>query len=199
MAEYASSPNAFYRYNFPVVISLMIICMLVIFGLVGLVLYQVLHRPLPYFVAVAPNGKKMPLASYDEPNFLPNTVLTWASKAAVAAYTFNFVNYDKQMQLVRPFFTTDGWQNYQSSLQGLINTIVTNKLMVNSVVSGPPIIANQGNEGDGYQWRIQMPFLVTYQSAETKTQKNFMVQMTVRKVQTQVDPSGIGIDQFAMS
>ncbi len=198
MAEYASSSNAFYRYNFPIMIFLMIICMFFIFALVGILLYEVLHRPLPVFAAVAPNGKQMPLTAYDEPNYLPNTILKWSSKAAVAAYTFNFVNYEKQMSLVRPYFTPDGWNNYQSSLQGLINDIVANKLIVNSVVSGPPIIATQGDEGDGYQWNIQMPFLVTYQSAETQKQNNFMVQMTVKKVQTHIDPNGMGVDQFIM-
>jgi intracellular multiplication protein IcmL len=125
--------------------------------------------------------------------------LRWASKAATVAYTFDFVNYNTQTAAARPYFTEDGWQDYLNSVNNLINTIVQNQLFVNGVVSGAPVISNQGNiPGRGYVWRVQIPFLVTYQSANTTSKQNYFVIISIVKVPTYVNKQGIGIDQFVM-
>lgn len=191
-----------YRYQ-PFYQALMLVLLGGIFLLLifaGVAMYQVIHRPLPLFTAVAADHKQMQLTAFDQPNLLPETLLRWASKAAVAAYTFDFVNYEKQAELARPYFTSDGWNDYQNSLGGLIETIKQNQLFVNSVVAGPPVISNQGDlPGRGYSWRVQIPFLVTYQSAGVSTRRDFTVVLTIVKVPTDVNPMGIGIDQFFMA
>src|SRR5262245_4698166 len=90
----------------------LIAAIFLILSLLVLVFYQIHHRPLPVFKAVAANGQEMTLISSSEPNLLPNTLIQWASKAAVAAYTFDFVHYNKQAALARPYFTDAGWGSY---------------------------------------------------------------------------------------
>ena len=180
------------------IFSLIVGIFLILLMLV-LVLYQIHHRPLPQFSAVAPNGQEMILTSSNEPNLLSSTLIQWASKAAVAAYTFDFVNYNKQAALARPYFTEAGWVHYIDSIGGLIQTIKQNQLLVNGVVTGAPVISNQGVlPGQGYVWRVQMPFLVTYQSSEGTSKKSFTVIVTIVRVPTWKNPAGIGIDQFVM-
>jgi intracellular multiplication protein IcmL len=177
----------------------LILTLFLLLGMVVLILYQLFHRPLPVFEAINTKQERMVLASFNEPNYLPGTLIRWASKAAVASYTFDFVNYNKQINNAAPFYTDAGWLDYKNSLARLISSITQKQLFVNSVVSGPPVIALQGlMAGKGYVWRIQLPFLVTYQSAETVSRENYFVVMTVVKVPTTLDPSGIGIDQFVM-
>jgi intracellular multiplication protein IcmL len=185
----------YYHYSVLALIAALFLIVL----LVILILYQVHHRPLPQFNAVSPTGQQMTLTSYNEPNLLPNTLMQWASKAAVAAYTFDFVNYNKQASLARPYFTEAGWKDYINSVADLIQTIKKNQLLVNGVVSGIPVISNQGDlTGRGYVWRIQMPFLVTYQSSEGTSKKAFNVTITIVRVPTWKNPAAIGIDQFVM-
>jgi len=186
------------KYYYPCIFALIAVIILNLL-LLTVLLYQVHHRVLPEFNAQAPNGQQMVLTAYNEPNLLPNTLIQWASKAAVAAYTFDFVNYDKQASLVRPYFTDAGWNDYVRSISGLIQTIKQNQLLVNGVVSGTPVISNQGDlTGRGYVWRVQMPFLVTYQSSEGTSKKSFNVAISIIRVPTWKNPSGIGIDQFVM-
>jgi hypothetical protein len=185
-----------YSQGFLMILTVAIIVMLLA---ASLVLYQIMHKPLPSFVAVAPDGKEMSLIAHNEPNYLPETLTRWAKKAVVAAYTFDFANYDKQLDLARPFFTAPGWENYINSIRDLIQSITANQLFVNGVVTGAPVISNQGDIGNGYRWVIQLPFLVTTQSAETTVQKKYMVTLTVVKIPTQINPVGIGIDRFVMS
>jgi intracellular multiplication protein IcmL len=197
--QYIPRSNDFYRNHYHhVIIGLMIVIVLMTIA-VGVVLYQMFHRPLPVFSAAQPSGEKMLLISFDEPNLLPDTILRWASKAATAAYTFDFVNYNKQISAARPYFTEAGWQSYLQGINGVIDTARKGQLFINGIVAGTAVISNQGPlPGKGYVWRIQIPFLVTYQTANGLTKRNYLVVLTIMRVPTQVNPQGIGIDQFVM-
>jgi intracellular multiplication protein IcmL len=188
-----------YRDSSQQLIYILIISMLVVLGVVTLVLLQVMNRPLPHFYEQRPDHKEVPLRPYEEPNYLPQTILNWASTAAVGSYTFNFANYEKTMPLVRHYYTSGGWVAYQNAVSNVISRIVKAQLIVQGVVAGPPVISNQGPlPGHGYSWRVQIPFLVTYLSAgESRSQKYFVIMLIV-KVPTTADPQGIGIDSFVM-
>lgn len=197
-ARVNSRSNEFYRDHFQKLIIALVVAIFLMLGMLFVVLYQLSHRPLPVFYATNQEGR-IRLVPYFEPNLLPSTLLQWASKATVAAYTFDFVNYNRQIAQARPYFTSAGWDDYQRSISNLISTITKNQLFVNGVVSGPPIIVNQGDlEGRGYLWRLQLPFLVTYQSAETLQKQSFTVILTIKKIPTTENPSALGIDQFVM-
>lgn len=197
--QYIPRNNDFLRHHYHHVIIGIMGLIVVMFICVGVVFYQLLNRPLPQFNAAQPDGKRMLLIPYDEPNLLPDTILRWSSKAATIAYTFDFVRYNEQIAAARPYFTEDGWQDYLRSVNNLISTIVQNQLFINGVVSGTPVISNQGPlPGRGYVWRIQIPFLVTYQSANLTTKRSFFVVLSIVRVPTSVNKQGIGIDQFVM-
>ncbi|MBV8801697.1 MAG: DotI/IcmL/TraM family protein [Gammaproteobacteria bacterium] len=191
--------NSFYINNYQTffVVTLIIVCLGLI--VVGVLFYQFFHRPDPIYSAVTPKNQQLMLTPESEPNLLPSTLITWANKAVVAAYTFNFVNYDSELSKARPYFTEAGWNVYGALIAPVIQTVKQNQLFVSGVVVGPPVISNQGElPGKGYVWRIQLPFLVTYQSADNISQQSFTVILTIVKVPTWINPTGIGIDQFVM-
>lgn len=197
--QYVPQNNDFFRNHYHHVIICVIGLLFLLIIVLAILFYQVMNRPLPQFNAVQGDGKTMLLIPNEQPNLLPDTILRWASKAATVAYTFDFVNYNSQTAAVRPYFTEDGWQDYLNSVNSLINTIVQNQLFVNGVVAGAPVISNQGNiPGRGYVWRVQIPFLVTYQSANTTSKQRYFVIISIVKVPTNVNKQGIGIDQFVM-
>lgn len=197
--QYVPQNNDFFRNHYHHVIICVIGLLFLLIIVLAILFYQVMNRPLPQFNAVQGDGKTMLLIPNEQPNLLPDTILRWASKAATVAYTFDFVNYNSQTAAVRPYFTEDGWQDYLNSVNSLIKTIVQNQLFVNGVVAGAPVISNQGNiPGRGYVWRVQIPFLVTYQSANTTSKQRYFVIISIVKVPTNVNKQGIGIDQFVM-
>lgn len=197
---YIPKDNGFYRKHYHHVIYGVMGLIVLMMVAMGFMFYQVYYRPLPQFTAVQKDGKSMLLIPYDEPNLLPDTILRWASKAATLAYTFDFVNYNAQTAAVRPYFTEDGWNDYLGSVNRLIATVIQNQLFVNGVVEGTPVISNQASDfpGKGYVWRVQIPFLVTYQTANTSVKKEFIVILSIVKVPTSYNKQGIGIDQFLM-
>src|SRR3990167_1014166 len=198
--RYVPRDKHFYRDHYHRFIYALMIIIVLMMIVVTVVLTQIFNRPLPVFHATLPDGKRSMLTSFERPNVLPDTIIKWASKAAIAAYTFNFVNYNDQIKIARPYFTDAGWRDYIASVNDLVNTVVQNSLFVNGVVAGTPVIANHGPLlGRKWVWRVQIPFLVTYQSANTTRVRNFYVTLTIVSIPTNVNPQGIGIDQFVMS
>src|SRR3990167_6078631 len=167
--------GAFYKESSHFLILVLMIEIAISISVVAFLMYIVSHRPMSLFYAVQENGNSIALTSYQEPNLLPDTIIRWASKAAATAYNFDFVHYKEQLAEVRPYFTLAGWQDYTAALQGPVTSVIKNQLFVNGVVTGPPVISNQGNYPErGYVWRVQIPFLITYQSANKTSQQNYL-------------------------
>ena len=97
VARSDAEKNLFYKDFYQQVLYLFLFIVMAVYAAAGYLFYQVTHRPLPQFSAVMPDGRGMVLSSYDEPNLMPATLVRWASKAAVAANTFNFVDYKSQI------------------------------------------------------------------------------------------------------
>ena len=168
-------------------------------SLLGLMLiYIVTHPPAPKYFATSINGRITPLVPLDEPNQSDASILQWANQAAIAAFTYNFVNYRTELQSASGYFTADGWQQFLSALKDSNNldAVKAKKLVVSAVASSAPVFLQKGILNGRYAWRIQMTVLVTYQSASEFSQQNLTVTMLVTRIDPLNSPSGIGIAQF---
>lgn len=194
------SNNKFYRIYYSQLILFGMVLIAVMMLIIAIIFYELYTQPLPKFQAQQPDGKQMVLTPFTEPNLQSETLLKWASKAASTAFTFNFVNHNTQLNTMKPYFTEDGWRDFSRAISGTVDRAVANQLFVYGVVTGAPIVKNQGElPGKGYSWRIQIPFLVTF-STLSGSQKsyNYYVVMTLVSVPTHINPQGVGIDQFLM-
>jgi hypothetical protein len=198
--QYQAHDAEYYNIAYPYLIFtiMIVIVLIMIAGL--LLIYQLKNRPISTFYAKNSKGEQRLLGVYAVPNFLPETITRFASKAATVAYTFSFNNIEANLNLAKPYFTESGWEGYRASVSGVINNVSANQLFVNSIVYGTPVISNQGELPDkGYTWRVQIPLLVVYESANSSSTQKYIVILTIVKVPTHINPRGIGVDQFVMS
>jgi len=192
--------NKFYRDGQRKLITLTLISALTNVALVMMLGYIVSHPPEPKYFATSINGRITPLFALNAPNQSDSAVLQWANQAAIAAFSYNFVNYRSELQASSGFFTAEGWTQFLDALQQSNNleAVKAKKLIVSAVATRAPIILQKGILNGRYAWRIQMPLLVTYQSASEFSQQNSVVTMLVTRVSTLNSPRGIGIDQFVV-
>ena len=192
--------NNFYRDGQRKIIVVLLISMLANFALASMLIYILMHPPAPKYFATTINGRITPLFALDEPNQSDSAVLQWANTAAIAAYTYNFVNYRTELQAASSFFTPEGWAQFLSALQDSNNldAVKAKKLIVSAVATRAPIILQEGLLNGVYAWRVQMPLLVTYQSASEFNQQNNVVTMLITRISTLNSPRGIGISQFVV-
>ncbi|ARG96824.1 type IVB secretion system apparatus protein IcmL/DotI [Legionella micdadei] len=192
--------NEFYRDGQRKTILALLFSILINFVLASLLVYMITHPPAPKYFATSINGRITPLYPLDEPNQSDSAVLQWANQAAIAAFTYNFVNYRDELQASSGFFTADGWTQFLTALQqsNNLDAVKAKKLIVSAVATRAPIILQKGLLNGVYSWRVQMPILVTYQSASEFSQQNNVVTMLITRVSTLNSPRGIGIAQFVV-
>ena len=192
--------NNFYRDGQRKVLLVLLISIFGNFVLAAMLTYIVTHPPAPKYFATSINGRITPLFPLNEPNQSDPAVLQWANQAAIAAFSYNFVNYQSELQASSGFFTAEGWDQFLSALQDSNNldAVKAKKLIVSAVATRAPVILQKGILNGRFAWRVQMPLLVTYQSASEFTQQNNVVTMLISRVSTLNSPRGIGISQFVV-
>lgn len=190
--------NEFYRDNYRRFTVVLIISILINVILAIVILYLITHPPKPKYFATTINGEITEITPIDQPNQSDSAILQWTNQAAIAAFTYNFVNYRQELQAASSFFTPQGWRQFLNALNDSNNlqAVREKRLVVSAVATRAPIILEKGRLNGTYSWRVQMPILVTYQSASEFSQQNNTVTMLVQRVSTLNSPRGIGISQF---
>ncbi|KTD21064.1 type IVB secretion system apparatus protein IcmL/DotI [Legionella londiniensis] len=192
--------NKFYRDGQRKIVLVLLVSLIANLVLAFILGYIVTHPPAPKYFATSINGRITPLFPLNEPNQSDSAVLQWANQAAIAAFTYNFVNYRSELQAASGFFTAEGWSQFLAALEesNNLDAVRAKKLVVSAVATRAPIILQKGILNNRYSWRVQMPILVTYQSASEFSQQNNVVTMLITRVSTLNSPRGIGIAQFVV-
>ena len=103
--------------------------------------YLITHPAKPKYFATSINGRVTPLTQLDMPNQADSAVLQWANQAAIASFTYNFVNYHEELKAASVYYTTDGWRSFIDGLNKSNNleVVKSKKLIVSAVATKAPI------------------------------------------------------------
>ena len=192
--------NNFYRDNFRRMVTLCLFLLVIMAGLVGYLYYQWLEKPLPTYFATTTDGKLFQMEPMERPFLNEAQLNQWVVEAAVAAYSYNFVNYREALQEVKQYFTENGYRQFLDALKTSRNleAVQTKKLVSTAVATGAPVIVNQGILNNAYAWRIQLPMKVTYQSANELIPQNIIVTILVTRVPIWQSAKGVAIESFVV-
>lgn len=197
--------NNFYRDNYR---RLMIVCI----GLITLTaclgswaIYERTNKPAPQYFATTYDGKLIPLIPLSDPSLNDNQLLQWAVEAAIASYSFNYVNYRKALQDLRSYFTKDGYQYFLNALKisNNLEAVISKKMVVTATPTGSAIILNKGVTSDGanqgiYRWQVQLPMVINFENQSTPITQYVILNMTIVRVPTLESPSGVGISSYVI-
>lgn len=199
--EIVALRNEFYKDRQRKIVLALLISMAINLVQMTMLVYVVTHPPAPQYFATSINGRITPLYPLDEPNQSDSAVLQWANQAAIAAFTYSFVNYRDELQAASVFFTPEGWDQFMGALKesNNLDAVRAKKLVVSAVATRAPIILQKGVLNGRFSWRVQMPVLVTYQSASEFSQQNVVVTLLITRISTLNSPRGIGISQMIVS
>jgi intracellular multiplication protein IcmL len=191
----------FYRDSYRRVVTALLVMIVLCLILAITVYYLATHRPEPRYFATSTDGRITPIYPLTAPMVSDSALLQWANQAAIAAYTYNFQTWRKELQDASEYFTPDGWRDFEAQLQSSRNleTVLTKKLVVTAVATGAPVVLDRGVINGHYSWKVQIPILATYESASTTIQQPLLVTMLITRVSTLNVPKGIAIAQFVAS
>ena len=199
--EQVVARNNYYKDSYKKILLALLLVIVANVVLVLAGLHVVSNPPQPKYFATSPDGRVTPLHSLSAPVISLNSLTEWATRAATAAYTFDFVNYRKSLQESSVYFTGKGWQAFEKALVASRNLdlVLTKKLVTTAVAQGSPVVLKRGILNGVYSWQVQLPILVSYQSASMNVQQPVLVTMLISRVNVLNNPDGIAIAQFVAS
>jgi intracellular multiplication protein IcmL len=200
MADLTTPNESFYNGAYKSRFRFLILMVLLNILLLVWIYYWVTHPKKPDYFMVMSEGKLEKIFSIDQPVVSSAELFQWATISATTLNTYNFVNWRKVFQESSANFTPAGWQEFQAAIKtsATLDTVISNKLSVSAVATGAPVILEKGILNGAYKWRVQLPLLLTYESANKTTFQPVFVTMLITRTSSADSFRGIAIEAFYM-
>jgi intracellular multiplication protein IcmL len=171
-----------------------IIFLLLIYSAV--VTWYAVHPVREYFAA--DNGRILKLVPLSEPHQKNQSVIQFVKDSLNESFTIDFLNYKKQLENARPFFTDRGFASFLSQLKksGILDTVIEKRMNL-YVSTGTGILKQKGVTSGRYYWIVQIPVEIklTGQTTELPAQK-LIASVKVERVDVLDSVVGIAITQL---
>jgi len=191
--------NEFYRDGFRIMQRAVIFEAITIISLILLFLmFFAFSQPEDRFFATSLDGKIVQLKPLSDPLVRKETVLNFASESSTQVLTFGFHDYRSRLQEASKNFTKRGWESFLEALgnANYIETITNNRQVISAIPVSPPVIKQEGLQGDVYTWVVEVPLSISIESGSEIASNQILVQMVIaRRPKVEYD-KGLGIDQW---
>lgn len=191
--------NEFYRDGYRSLLKIAVMQGVVIIGLI-LAMYFIINtnQPQNRYFATTEDGRLIPMVALSEPNMSAPALMSWVAQSSSEVMTFGFNDYRRRLQEASRNFTRTGWQSFTDALQKsrIIEQVEANQQFVTAIPTGAPILQSEGLSAGRYQWIVQLPMLVTYQSGTKERTDRMVVTLVIVRVPRLESPNGVGIEQW---
>lgn len=191
--------NEFYRDGYRTMLKVALLQAVIIVGLIGAMLFVIhVHQPENRYFATTEDGRLVPMLALSEPNLSVPALMSWATQASTEVMTFGFNDYKRRMQEASRNFTRKGWESFTLALERslIIEMVEKNQQVVTAAPRGAPVLQSEGLVQGRYQWVLQIPLVLSYQSGSKVRNDNLMVTLVIVRVPRLESPNGVGIEQW---
>ncbi len=191
--------NEFYRDGYRSLLKLCLLLGAVILGLLGAMYFVIqVHQPENRYFATTEDGRLVPMVALNEPNLSTPALMSWVAQASTEVMTFGFNDFRRRLQESSRNFTRRGWESFTQALQRsrIIEMVEANQQVVTAAPEGAPIVRSEGLVAGRYQWTIELPLILTYQSGSRSRSDRLLVTLVVVRVPRLESSNGVGIEQW---
>lgn len=166
--------------------------------LIIMVLMVATSKPQNVYFATTSDGRLIRMVPLSQPNLSDAALLSWVAQAATETMTFGFHDYKARLQDSSKFFTRQGWESFTQALQAsrVIEAVEARQQVLSAVPGSAPVIIQEGVVNNQYRWVVEMPLVVTYKSGSSSRPDSMLVRLSIVRVPTLDNPSGVGIEQW---
>ena len=138
------------------------------------------------------------MVALSEPNLSTPALMSWVAQSSTEVMTFGFNDYRRRLQESSRNFTRRGWESFTQALQRsrIIEMVEANQQVVTASPAGAPILQSEGLVAGRYQWTVQLPLILSYQSGNRTKNDNMLVTLVVVRVPRLENSNGVGIEQW---
>jgi intracellular multiplication protein IcmL len=192
--------NEFYRDGYRSILRIAVIEAFIILALVGAMYFIIeVHQPENRYFATTEDGRLIPTTALSDPNLSVPALMSWSAQAATEVMTFGFNDYKRRLQDSSRNFTRTGWGSFSKALERsrIIEMVEDNQQVVTATPSSAPILVDQGLNAYGvYQWEVDVPLDITYQSGSAVRSDKLNVKLVIVRVPKLESPNGVAIEQW---
>lgn len=191
--------NEYYRDGYRLALRVAVVQSFIIIGLIASMFFVIhVHQPENRYFATTEDGRLIPMVSLTQPNLSNPALMSWVAQAATEVMTFGFNDYRRRLQEASRNFTRRGWESFTGALQAarIIESIEANSQVISAAPRGAPVLQSEGVVNGQYQWIVQVPMVLSYQSGSKTRADNWIVTLVVVRVPRLESPNGVGIAQW---
>ncbi len=190
--------NAFYKDNFRKLILVFFVSILLNIAAVLLLIFGSFHKPQAYYFEASNDGKLVFTQPLNEAVFQNTEVLAWVNQTMPILFQVDFLNYRRQYQFLREYFTDYGWMQFIKAITPTMQMIINQKYTVSAKPADVPSITSQGVVNGVYSWQVQVPLTMIYDLGPQENQKNITYTIIVQRVNNKAGQS-MGIAQIVQT
>jgi intracellular multiplication protein IcmL len=190
--------NDFYRDGFYKVFTLLSMLLSAIVLLLIGSIYLFVSKPYPVGFFTDNDLRAFAPVPVTKPYIKQADLIQWVSQILPQAFTFDFVNYNNEINQLQQYFTPRGWSALltQINIYANASTMQTARQFVNASANGTPTIPNQGLIDGKYGWWIQMPLTLHKLTVSRHDELSITIQALVIRVPTLNNLTGIQIENI---
>ena len=190
--------NNFYKSSFHNLLKVyFLLCCVTVILLYFIVEYRRDHTK-PFYFATDALGQVLQLPSLNQAYLEDEEVTEWVKYVVEHLYSYNFVNYRKDLHEIRPYFTSKGYNELMLGLKrsNNLNAVRANRLVVYPDNFKQPIIVKKGIKGNKYSWIVQADLNVVYENELKKIVQPIRVDLLVQRESRLNNTDAIAIAQL---
>jgi len=162
------------------------------------------HFPQVQYAWTSNAGVVCKVSPITEPHLNQQVVANFALQAAVSIYSYDYVNYRRQITTVSEMYFTPEFRDKFIPMFGdsqNLKDVIDHSWTVSAFQNDrkPPQLSKTGNRhSDGaYFWEVQVPLNVYYSvGRQTKADKVLATVTVIRTDPSRMNPSGIAVDNI---
>ncbi len=158
-------------------------------------------KPDPVYFATRADGGVLPLVPISTPYLTDGQVTNFAVEAVTHALTLDFANWRSDLREASRYFEKpDGWNNFLDALEysGMLSYVRDHRLVSTVVANGAVIVKSGLDQASHYTWQVQIPLVITYESASEISRDSLLAEIEVIRLPTWQAPDAVGIAKIVV-
>jgi|LakMenEpi03Aug12_release.lakeMendotaPanAssembly.Ray.scaffolds.fasta_scaffold914765_1 intracellular multiplication protein IcmL len=190
--------NAFYKDNFRKLTIVFFVSLLLNVAAALILAFGSFHKPQAYYFEASNDGKLVFTEPLSSPVFKNTEVLAWVNQNMPLLFQIDFLNYRRQYQFLREYFTDYGWMQFIKAITPTMKMIINQKYTVSAKPADVPAITSQGVVDGIYSWQVQVPLTMIYALGPQENEKPITYTIIVQRVNNKTGQS-LGIAQIVQT
>jgi len=170
-------------------VGVLCVCLLSIFAL-----YKKI--PEPKYFAMNTQNQFFNLTPLNEPGLSQGLLQNWVATFALASHTVDFYNFDNQVTNMKKYFTPTGYDEYVANISGFRDEVIQKQIMLSCIVTEAPSIRRSTVIDNIYEWYVEVPILIRYDSASAARNEKRTLTLVIRRYPNPENPYGVAVSMF---